>query len=155
MLSQVHLKSILSYNPKTGVFTWLVGKRMGTIAGSLHWRGHRHIKIDQKKYHASRLAFLYMMGKFPEKEVDHKNRVRDDDTWDNLRDVSHSTNERNKGLRPSNTSGCTGVSWFKPIKRWHVRIKVEGRSISLKYFKNKTDAIRVRQEAEKKYGGLM
>jgi len=157
MLSQASLKKILFYDFKTGRFIWKVnrkGVKKGTTAGYVCAHGYRKIMIERKKYKASRLAFLYMTGKFPRKEVDHRNRIKEDDAWDNLRDVSHSINGRNISLRIDNSSGTTGVSWSKYFKKWHTRITIENRHIFLGYFKDKSEAIQVRKEAEKEYGYL-
>lgn len=98
-LTQVDLKRLLLYNSKTGVFTWREGQRnnvkAGAIAGYVGPQGYRRIRIGGKKYKSSRLAFLYMKGSFPEREVDHKNGIKNDDWWDNLRDVSHKRNSQN------------------------------------------------------------
>lgn len=37
-----------------------------------------------------------MTGAWPEKLVDHKNRIRDDDRWDNLRQLTPALNALNK-----------------------------------------------------------
>ena len=105
MITQPQLKELLLYNPETGVFIWRESRgrvRKGSLAGRIKihgrisTRGYREIGVNDKLYRAARLAFLYMTGEFPRKEVDHKNRVRDDDAWDNLRDVSHLENVRNR-----------------------------------------------------------
>lgn len=154
MLSQVYLKKLLFFNPKTGIFTWRVSQgsiRMGVVAGYVHNRwGYRIIRVNNKKYRAARLAFLYMTGKFPEEEADHHDRVKDNDAWDNLRDVSHSINQRNRLIQSNNTSGVTGVRQIG--RKWRVRIRVDGKIINLGSFKNKLEAIQTRQEAEKRYG---
>lgn len=98
-LSQEFLKSILSYDPETGVFIYKVyrnrGARKGQEAGSIHWKGYRYIVINKKSYAAHRLAFLYMNGHFPEKEVDHINCKKADNRWVNLRECSRAENIRN------------------------------------------------------------
>ena len=81
-LTQSRLKELLHYNPETGIFTWLVSKKgvkIGNIAGSVNSIGYRYISVDRILYKASRLAWLFIEGYFPENDVDHINRIRDDD----------------------------------------------------------------------------
>lgn len=52
-----------------------------------------------------------------------------------------------------NTSGYTGVTWVKRIKKWRATIYV-GKLISLGYYHNKQDAIMARKAAEEKYYNL-
>jgi hypothetical protein len=92
MITQEQLKQILSYDPETGDWMWLAGRREGFVAGSTTIEGYRYINIGGKKYRASRLAYLYMTGKWPEHEVDHKNRIRNDERWVNLREATHQQN---------------------------------------------------------------
>ena len=122
-LTQERLKELLDYNPDTGVFTRRVsvqGCKAGDIAGCLNGKGYRRISVDSKVYVASRLAFLYMGGYLPEYDVDHINRIRDDNKWSNLRHVSRQCNMRNGSRRSTNTSGITGVCWCKQYKKWWV-----------------------------------
>lgn len=89
-LTQKRLKKLLYYNPDTGIFTWKINSRRSlkdAPAGNLHPSGYIRIGIDSKEYRAHRLAFLYMEGYIPENDVDHINRVRDDNRWKNLREL--------------------------------------------------------------------
>jgi len=98
-LTQRYLKKILFYDPKTGIFIWKVNRRsikVGDVAGFTQCNGYRRIKIDQKRYYASRLAYLYMEGSFPKEEMDHKNRIRNDNIWKNLQAVSLTFNRRGR-----------------------------------------------------------
>ena len=159
-LTQKRLKELLCYDPETGIFTWkervLSRKRKseksGQIAGNINkTTGYRRIGIDGESYIAPRLAFLYMKGYFPEHEVDHKNRIRLDDRWENLRHVSRQCNTRNKSIYKNNKSGIAGVSWNKNRKRWAATITTFCKTLNIGRFKSKIDAVKTRWEAEKKY----
>jgi hypothetical protein len=95
--SHEHLKSILHYEPKTGKWKWLVGKRgisVGKKAGCS--RGiYTTIGIGKKLYYASNLAWFWMTGEWPAVGVDHKNRNKHDDRWNNLRLATYSQNNTN------------------------------------------------------------
>jgi len=101
MLTQARLKELLHYDPKTGEFTWLVdrtnGRKAGDAAGSLR-EGYRTIGVDGTQYYSHRLAVLYMTGAWPDAglHVDHINREKHDNRWENLRVVSRSKNMRNR-----------------------------------------------------------
>ncbi len=112
------LRELLSYDPQTGLFVWRVDHRKhalaGTIAGNVHQHGYRVISVDGRQYHAGRLAFLYMTGRWPIETLDHKNRVRDDDRWTNLREATFSLNQANR--RSRNPTGLKGA--YKHQGKW-------------------------------------
>ena len=86
-MNQDYLKSILTYDPKLGLFHWKVKKRrckIGQVAGCVTPRGIV-MKIDGKIYMARRLAWLYMTGSFPNHGVTTKDGHSDNDAWDNLK----------------------------------------------------------------------
>ena len=148
---QKRLKEILHYDPETGIFRWLVtrgGRTPGTIAGSINkLSGYRHIRINGKIYRAARLAHLYVEGYFPEHDMDHRDRNKNNDAWENLRHVSRLCNTRNRKIHCNNTSGITGVHWSKKDNTWIALIGVK----YLGCFNNLIDAVKARWEAEKKY----
>ena len=118
MLTQARLQEVLHYDPLTGIFRWREGvtggkhggnQRAGHRAGSINADGARQINVDKRIYMASHLAFLYMTGRKP-KEVDHKNRCPDDNTWTNLREATRSQNCVNRhGRRSKNHDLPRGV----------------------------------------------
>lgn len=150
-LSQAYLKSILHYDPDTGVFTRLLSKngwKAGEVAGGGDGRGYIVLDINNIAYRAHRLAFLYMEGSFPRAQVDHINGKKDDNRWVNLRDVSQSENQRNASRRRNNTSGCMGVSMQKATGRWLAYISTNGQRKHLGTFADISAAIASRKAAE-------
>lgn len=125
-LTQARLKELLHYDPETGVFKWLVHlgtSRVGGVAGSLRHDGYLTVMLDHKRYATHRLAFIYMLGGFPEYDVDHINGVRDDNRWVNLRAVSCSENNQNLGeAQLNNQSGFLGVGFNKRTGNYYARI---------------------------------
>lgn len=160
-LTQEYLKSILDYDPITGVFTWKVSRPsaggrtvIGAEAGFIRTTdGYRFIGIDGNAYMACKLAWLFMHGVYPMHTVDHENRERGDDRFLNLRKATRTQNAQNKSVRSDNNSGVTGVSFDKARGRWASRIKFGGKYIALGRFRDIEDAIRARSEAELKYFG--
>lgn len=157
-LTQARLKELLSYDPDTGIFVWLINRppyvSINSIAGSLNDRGYRHISIQGKKYKAHRLAWLYIYGKFPDGDIDHINRDRDDNRIANLRDTTRSVNLQNCTINKTNTSGVKGVSWDKRRQKWQAWVKINTAQKFLGYFKIIEEAKAAREKAEKEYYSL-
>jgi len=154
-LTQERLKEVLSYDPETGVFVRKITAnnnkaKKGDLAGHLNKIGYLEMKVDGKRYYAHRLAWLYVNGYFPELNIDHINRKRNDNRIKNLREASQQCNVRNAKMKSSNKSGITGVCWYKPSKKWKAQI-TSGTTINLGHFKDFNDAVKARWCAEKKY----
>src|SRR5712692_928690 len=81
------------------------------IAGYRDGDGYLRIGICGGQYRAHRLAWLYMTGKWPIDQIDHKNAVKNDNRWKNLREATCAINNQNKrkALR-NNRTGFLGVS---------------------------------------------
>ena len=137
-LTANRLREILHYEPATGTFTRLVYRssnaKSGQIVGSPDKDGYLRFYIDGRLYGAHRLAWLYVFGEWPSKDLDHINRIKADNRIANLREVSHSENLQNTTLCSRNKSGFKGVSWYARTKRWVAHIKSEGRTKHLGYF---------------------
>lgn len=139
-LTQARLKERLKYDPETGVFTWAASPHgrhpVGSIAGTIDAQGYQAIKIDRKTYKAHRLAWLFMTGEWPQDEMDHKDTVRLNNAWANLRAATHSQNQANSKRPKNNTSGVKGVWWHKKRQRWRAAIGRNGKTYSLGDFKS-------------------
>jgi hypothetical protein len=112
-ITQDALKRILHYDPDTGVFSWIVSRgrmaKAGNRAGIISDLGYRKIKISGRRHYAGRLAWLYMTGSPPEREIDHINGIRDDDRFENLREATRWQNNANRIFKPNRT-GSRGVA---------------------------------------------
>jgi len=111
-LTKKRLKELMRYEPDVGYFMWKVSYgnvKKYSHAGCLDKHGYVQIGVAGKVYRAHQLAFLYMEGYIPE-EVDHINRVRDDNRFSNLRAANRRINTKNQPLRCNNKSGFNGVS---------------------------------------------
>ena len=174
-LTQEELKKVLHYDPKTGEFMWRErnieyfrdfkdpirihnawnSKYSGKITGT---KKDGYIIISYKKkgykkelYRAHRLAFLYMEGYYPENKIDHINRIRDDNRWCNLREVSDRCSLINRGLCYNNTSGVAGVKWDERDKLWRSYVSINSKYKHVGCFKDFNMAVKARWLAEKKY----
>lgn len=130
IIDQRSLKKILSYDEKTGVFTWIIKRQnvvVGRVAGHKDSLGYERITISGKIYLAHRLAWLYVHGHMPEKEIDHINRIRNDNRIANLREATSQLNSLNTGMYKNNTSGSKGVYFNKRAKKWQAQILIDGK----------------------------
>ncbi len=113
MFTQEALQELLHYNPETGAFTWRVQSNgrvpVGTIAGSIHVTGYRQIKIGRKFFKAHRLAWFYVHGHWPHGDLDHINRIKDDNRIVNLRLASRGQNMSNARVYKNNKLRIKGV----------------------------------------------
>ena len=138
------LREVLRYEPETGHFFWL--KRLsfrvqiGGKAGSIRPDGYIEIGIDGESYLAHVLAWFYVTGEWPAKQVEHKDTVKSNNAWINLREATHGQNVTNSGVRKNNTSGFKGVSFVKDVGRWHARIMSDGQLHLLGYFDSPEEA---------------
>ena len=153
MVTQDYLIDNYYYCKKTGIFSKI--KKDGTLSkkcGTLSKNGYIKIIINSKEYKVHRLIFLYLFNCIP-KEVDHKNRVRSDNRFKNLRSVTKSENSKNKTIQSNNKSGVSGVFLDNKVKlkKWRSQITSNGKVFSLGRFFTFKEAVNARIEAEKKY----
>lgn len=139
-LSAARLRELLHYDQDTGLFTHIAGNFSGKPAGTLHPSGYVFIKIGRWSYAAHRLAWLYVVGRWPVEEIDHRNGQRDANWIANLREARSGQNNQNTALYRSNRSGKVGVSWHKAAGCWRARIDIAGEQRHLGSFASKDDA---------------
>src|SRR5271157_4530580 len=148
MITLKYLKTILEYEPISGIFIWKVKKRqnvyIGKVAGCIcKTTGYRKIGIDGKHYNAHILAWFYMTGKYLPGKIDHENTIKDDNSWNNLRLANNSQNGANRLIQKNNTSGYKGVVWHKRDKKWQVQIKKDGNKMFFGYFDDPIEAAKI------------
>lgn len=162
MPDQSYLRSVLSYDPETGLLTWL-GRKGDTRfvrtfnsrfaakpAFTTLERGYLQGRIDGRLFYAHRIIWKLMTGEEPD-DVDHLNGKRSDNRWANLRNVSRTENMRNRRLSDANTSGVFGVSktyWGA----WQAKIGDQNRTVTIGSFRTKQEAVAARKSAERKLG---
>lgn len=159
ILSQEYLKFRLRYDPLTGVFSPKnkMGrnkkyhdssnfKKLGTYDIS---NGYYRISINGKSHRASRLAWLYMTGKWPTSILDHIDTDRGNNIFSNLREGTRKDNSRNANPWSTKNVPYKGVG----IKhsRYSSRIRVDGKLINIGYFQSAVQAALAYDDAAIKY----
>jgi hypothetical protein len=126
MITQEILFQQFDYNPETGLF--FRKKKTSNNAcvtkpsGWDNKSGYIKLCINNKQQFAHRMAWLYVYGELPDKDVDHINGNRSDNRICNLRITNRSENMQNTEKFKTNTSGFKGVTWLKKEKKWLAQI---------------------------------
>ena len=143
-LTQKKLKELLDYDPKTGVFTNRVSRGWsavkGEVVGYKSSGGYLQVTIKGRFYALHRLAFLYVEGYLPEYEIDHLNGNPADNSWRNLKHVSHLCNMQNRGVFKTNVSGFPGVTRRGGEGKWVAKACVNRRQQYLGRYEDVLDA---------------
>jgi hypothetical protein len=168
-ITQALLHELLHYDPSTGTFTWKRrdckwfknepncrtwnARYAGVPTGTPDSRGRPQIRIFKRRYLSLRLAWLYVYGTWPPRDVGHK-----DHNYQNLRITNLHTVTRAQACAASkphsnNTSGAHGVSYDRHCGYWIASIRANGRSIRIGAFDDIEVALAARQAAELKYHG--
>lgn len=134
MLTAERLRELLDYDSLTGLFRWRVARSgrgsKDWFAGAAHGSGYLVVCVEQRNYRAHRLAWLHVKGVWPRRTIDHRNRVKSDNRFDNLRDVSLRVNVQNHG------DPFSGIERRerKTGTRWRARISHFGRLVNVGTF---------------------
>lgn len=154
MITQGRLKEVLSYDPSTGSFVWIVtrrGLRAGSTAGGVRPDGYVRICVDGKLYYAHRLAFLFMEGEWPDDVIDHANGNPSDNRWVNLRAATQTQNLGNTAKRK--LRGYKGACFQKEKTKWRAVIQIDRKQRSLGLFDSELEAHAAYCEAAQQYFG--
>lgn len=155
MLTKEYLNTLFDYN--NGMLFWKVkiapcisiGERAGTLKNDV---GYRQVRISGVGYYEHRIIWMMHHGAIPEGiEIDHENRIRDDNRIENLRPLSPTLNQLNTTEKSNNRYGLKGASFHKRDQKWFSSIRVNGNRIYLGYFDTPEDARAAYLIAKDKY----
>ena len=125
---------------------------MGAPIGTLK-DGYLVIRLEKKSFRLHRLAWLWVYGRLPSGDLDHKNGDRSDNRISNLREATRVQNTYNRGANPKNPSGIKGVCWHPAANKWMARARVGGVPHYLGVYSSKEEAGRVVREFQKTHHG--
>lgn len=152
MLTKDSVLKLLDYDAKKGKLFWRVtfGRaKKGLEAGCIRPHGYRIIGVDGHKIMAHRLVWLIEKGCLPTLEIDHINRLTDDNRIENLREVTRQQNVLNRGCSRNNRLSMKGVS--KHQDGYRTRITRGGVYLDLGVFNTANEAAAAYSAAEKVY----
>ena len=131
-----YIRSIMEYDPETGIFTWKLRlsnrTKIGNEAGSIDKSGYKKISVKNIDLYCHRLSFLYVNGEWPSLQVDHINGNRSDNRFCNLRLVSKNQNMHNMKSKKTNKLKIKGVS--KRGNKYFSQIVKSNKTFCLGYF---------------------
>lgn len=155
---QAELLQRLTYDPETGVFRHrkTVGKgKAGEVAGSISAHGYVSIRLFNRLQQAHRLAWLYMTGDWPpvDRTIDHRNGVRNDNRWANLRLADEFQQAWNTPAYQNSQSQLKGAWPCKTTGRWQSIITIKGKRMWLGRFDTAREAADAFERAEAEHRG--
>lgn len=150
-LTQDLLKAHIEYDPDTGLFRRLRRlHRRPAVRPSLKaekWHagcpnncGHLRVWVLGNIHQAHRLAWLYMTGAWPTREIDHINCIQSDNRFENLRDVTHSVNNQNRKEAIKTKKSCKLLGAYRSGQRWMAMIMLNRKQTYLGAFDTAEEA---------------
>ena len=138
------LLNVVSYDKVTGKFVRLqsAGNALkGTVIGNEDKKGYVKALVLGQYVKLHRLAWFYIHGCWPSKQIDHLNGIRSDNRIDNLRDCGTSENCLNQhGPRTNNKSGYQGVHQILKTGRSRATCSIQGRKHHIGVFSTAEEA---------------
>lgn len=153
------LRERYHYDPLTGAFTYKAGAfaAAGREAGGVCNHGYTTVVLGRKRYQAHRVAWALMTGRWPEADIDHINRIKTDNRFENLREASRAQNLANCAVRGDSRSGLKGAilrhGSHKRRLKYTARIVVGGVRHMLGNFETAEQAHAAYVEAASKFYG--
>lgn len=138
-----YLRSIFTYNRRTGIVTRKVATsprvKVGDVVGSRATSGHLQVNVYGKLRQLHHVIWCMETGEWPADQIDHKDGVRFNNRWHNLREATHAQNMQNVERR-SSESGLTGVVYDPRRAKYRAYIGHEGKQKHIGYFSTAGEA---------------
>ena len=128
-------KRILSYNPETGEFKRLDGRKKCETTSR-----YKSIMVAGVRVASHRLAWAMHYGKWPDLFIDHIDGDTLNNCITNLRQCTSSENYQNRKLCKFNKFGFTGVSFHKATGKFVAQIQVDKKRKHLGIFNTAEEA---------------
>ena len=130
-LIKSELEKRFEYCEDTGVLVWKTGRCRGKEAGWINYQGYRKVRLNGINVPAHRIIWVLKTGDCIDgMTIDHKDRNRSNNCWDNLRLATREEQQFNKI--------CKGFQ--KKGKKFYARIRIKGKDIHLGAFDTEQEA---------------
>lgn len=138
------IRKQLSYDPETGIVTRLKdGSAMAVPKTSFLGT---HIQITH-------IIWVLMYGRWPEEEIDHRDKDRSNNKFSNLRECTRTSNMQNRRWNNPNGKGVT-FRGEKPIGRqWQAQIQVNKKKMQLGFYATAEEAAEAYRQAALEHHG--
>lgn len=153
-LTRSIVRELIDYDQLSGVLTWKRRARRWHKS-ERDWKrwNNRHagqaaFTGSDNRASLSGSIFFWMVGRWPNPQVDHENGNPSDNRWRNLREATSQINARNQRLRSTNTSGFNGVR-KSSNGRYEVRIHLNGRLAQIGTYRTIEEAVSARLAADR------
>lgn len=103
-----NLNELLHYVPATGIIYRIkaAGRlKAGSRVGTLGVGGYRWVRLAEGNVLEHRLIWYLMMGEWPIVQLDHRNNIRCDNRWINLRLATSQQNNINRMVSERGSKG--------------------------------------------------
>jgi HNH endonuclease len=125
------LRHCLRYEPETGLFFRTSGRCAGQQAGVVK-NGYVYVPVFKKQIRAHRAAWAMTHGRWPRKDIDHKNGNKLDNRIDNLRETDSTGNNQNlRRSRSTSKSGLIGAFFESSSGLYRSTIRANGKNHDL------------------------
>lgn len=104
-------------------------------------------RVENKNYYFHR-DVIDLTGGLEVDHITHPTMTFIDNRKQNLRAATSSQNGMNRGLSSNNSSGFTGVCWYKRSSKWKATITVDKKTKNLGQFETMEDAVAARKIAQ-------
>ena len=152
MLTAERLRELFIYQPDTGLLlrkTARGNRSAGSAAGCEHGDGYLSTTVDGRKCYVHVLIWAMQTGAFPLHQIDHRDGVRSNNKWLNIRPSTPSLNKQNmRRARSDSRIGLLGVG--KAGRRFRASIGVNGKYKHLGVFDTPEQAHRAYITAKRK-----
>lgn len=140
------LRRQMRYEPETGKLFWLISKKGVTAGRQVSPRptsdGYMQCVFNGQHYYQHVLIWFYVTGNWPAEDIDHKNRNRADNRWENLREATRSQNHYNKACQ-YNKLGVKNVTKYTPGSGYTVTSRVNGKIVNFGTYRTLEEAAEV------------
>lgn len=151
-LTYERLIRLVRYEPKSGKFFWILrDKRQRNLIVLKHSgiTGYMYLCLYGKWYPAQEIAYLYQEREFSNKEILFKNGHKHNLKWENI----ILGRKKVKDVETINyiLTAVSGVWYNEEENLWKVTIPIRNKKITVGFYANFNQAVRVRWETEKTF----